>query len=193
MSSTTSPLNRSPSCSTPKRVSSPVCSRETIRIDWPVILATVIVSFTLVVGVFAWIATHPHKTAPLFQTMGDAIVELPPTPLAPPRSSVLSVTPVSHHPPAQEVISRNIPLVERNSPPLPPPASRPPKQDLSQTDGRDAAPTDGTPPKQPIGETYGTQVLFLNNREAAADKARSEHKLLFVMHISGNFENSCFT
>ena len=48
-------------------------------------------------------------------------------------------------------------------------------------------------PKQPPGETYGTQVLFLNNREIAADTARREHKLLFVMHISGNFEESCFT
>jgi hypothetical protein len=48
-------------------------------------------------------------------------------------------------------------------------------------------------PKPPDGETYGTKVLFLNNREAAADKARNEHKLLFVMHISGNFEDSCFT
>lgn len=47
---------------------------------------------------------------------------------------------------------------------------------------------------QPLaGETYGTQVLFHNNQAVAADLARHEHKLLFVMHISGNFEDSCFT
>jgi hypothetical protein len=190
--STISPRSRPPSCSTPKRVSFG-WSQETNRINWPVILATVFVSFTLVAGVLAWIATHPHKAAPLFQTTGDAIVELPAAPPAPPRSLVLSVAPVSHRSPAQEVVSRNIPLVERNSPPLPPPTSRPPKQDLSQTDRRDAASTELPLPKQPIGETYGTEVMFLNNRDAAADKARSEHKLLFVMHISGNFEDSCFT
>ncbi len=48
-------------------------------------------------------------------------------------------------------------------------------------------------PQKPAGETYGTQVLFLNNQESAADIARNEHKLMFVMHISGNFEDSCFT
>jgi hypothetical protein len=48
-------------------------------------------------------------------------------------------------------------------------------------------------PKRPAGETYGTQVLFLNNQVAAAEAARHEHKLMFVMHISGNFEDSCFT
>jgi hypothetical protein len=36
-------------------------------------------------------------------------------------------------------------------------------------------------------------VLFLNNPAVAADLARRENKLLFVMHISGNFEDSCFT
>jgi hypothetical protein len=48
-------------------------------------------------------------------------------------------------------------------------------------------------PARPAGENYGTQVLFLNNPTAAEEAARSEKKLLFVMHISGNFEDSCFT
>ncbi len=55
-------------------------------------------------------------------------------------------------------------------------------------------PKDATPaPPPPAGETYGTQVLFRNNRASASETAKREHKLLFVMHISGNFEDSCFT
>lgn len=83
--------------------------------------------------------------------------------------------------------------MEADTPHLPPPVSPP----LKQHKGVDAEWTplwqQPPPPKPPAGETYGTQVLFLNNREAAADMARREHKLLFVMHISGNFEDSCFT
>jgi hypothetical protein len=64
---------------------------------------------------------------------------------------------------------------------------------VEQPDLRHARPAELPLARQPIGETYGTEVMFLNSREAAADKARDEHKLLFVMHISGNFEASCFT
>jgi hypothetical protein len=42
-------------------------------------------------------------------------------------------------------------------------------------------------------ETYGTQVNFLGIPEEAAEQARQEKKLLFVLHVSGNFEESCFT
>ena len=123
-----------------------------------------------------------------------AIVELPaepPAPPAPPKASAFSATPVFYRTSSHEVISSKIPLLEVNTPPLPP-VSLQRKRESEHLDRRDAVPTEA-PPKQPAGETYGTKVLFLNNREAAADTARREHKLMFVMHISGNFEDSCFT
>jgi hypothetical protein len=67
---------------------------------------------------------------------------------------------------------------------LPPPSEKERSKEPAQ-----AAQT----PLAPAGETYGTQVLFLNNPAAAAEMARREKKMLFVMHISGNFEESCFT
>jgi hypothetical protein len=45
----------------------------------------------------------------------------------------------------------------------------------------------------PDGETYGTKVLFLRNPEVAAQQALKARKLLFVLHLSGNFEDACFT
>ena len=40
---------------------------------------------------------------------------------------------------------------------------------------------------------YGTRVKFVNNPLTAARKAAQDEKLLFVLHISGNFEDAGFT
>jgi hypothetical protein len=152
--------------------------------NWSAILAAAFVSFAVVVSIVAWIATHPHKAALSFPSASVATVDsstelaLPP----PPRTLPFSATPVFHHPHPQEMIAKKIPLIEEDPPPLPPPSSG-----QSQQLGGDEM------TQLPAGETYGTQVLFLNNQATAADMARREHKLLFVMHISGNFEDSCFT
>jgi hypothetical protein len=41
--------------------------------------------------------------------------------------------------------------------------------------------------------TYGTQVAFVSSPAEAARKALKERKLLFVLHLSGNFEDRKFT
>jgi len=41
--------------------------------------------------------------------------------------------------------------------------------------------------------TYGTQVAFVSSPIEAARKALKERKLLFVLHLSGNFEDKKFT
>jgi hypothetical protein len=115
--------------------------------------------------------------------MPQHVIEVSAEPPAPHRNPVIETIPALHRPDRLDKIAHRIPLVEETPPPLPPPVS--PQHDPGPAAAQ-AAP-------QPAGETYGTQVLFLNNREAAADMARRNHKLLFVMHISGNFEDSCFT
>ena len=54
-----------------------------------------------------------------------------------------------------------------------------------------AAPAQAEP--RPTGQTYGTSVTFLASPEEAMRVAQREHKLVFVLHVSGNFEESCFT
>lgn len=202
MPSKSLPLSHPPCCSTLRRVSPPAWTDQPSRINWPIVLASVSLSFTLVSGVLAWIATHPHRAAPQPQLTSVALVP-PVEPSTPPETPVFPATPAFCPSPPTEFVSCYVPSVEVNSPSLPPPASPQPKQepeqwdqrlaDLLRLDRREAAPPSSPLPKQPPGETYGTEVLFLNNREAAAEMARHEHKLLFVMHISGNFEDSCFT
>jgi hypothetical protein len=41
--------------------------------------------------------------------------------------------------------------------------------------------------------TYGTHVKFVDDPTVAAKLALQQNKLLFVMHIAGNFEDKCFT
>lgn len=193
------PLPSTSVSSAPWRMSSPAAgSGRSSWINWSAIVSAVSLSFALVVGVLAWIVTHPHKAAihvespsvaapetdrkSLPHAIIDPAVKLPSLHSAP-EGEIIPAVYRSEQP---ERIARRIPLIEEAPPSLPPPALPEPKGEP----GPAAAPA---APPQPAGETYGTQVLFLNNQEAAADLAKREHKLLFVMHISGNFEDSCFT
>ena len=39
------------------------------------------------------------------------------------------------------------------------------------------------------GNTYGTSIEFVGSPSEAAARARKEEKLVFVLHVSGNFED----
>ena len=197
VASTAPLLPHSPSHLTLPRESSLGCSSQPYRLNLPIILASVFASFALVAGILAWIATHPHKGSPPPQSRHMAAIEMPTVlfaPPAPPQDSIISATPAFHHIPL-EGRTRPAPSLEIESAPLPPPLPPQPKQH-QRSEVENTSPFQLPPPsepKRPTGENYGTRVLFLNNQEAAAAMARHEHKLLFVMHISGNFEDSCFT
>ena len=48
----------------------------------------------------------------------------------------------------------------------------------------------------PTGETcgkFGTAVEFVDTPSAAATRAKAEQKLVFVLHVSGHFEDPRFT
>ncbi len=79
---------------------------------------------------------------------------------------------------------------------LPAPAPAAPAR-VPETPAEEDAPPPPTAPAQPeprpAGQTYGTRVTFLASPEEAMRVARREHKLVFVLHVSGNFEESCFT
>ena len=48
-------------------------------------------------------------------------------------------------------------------------------------------------PTSQTEDNYGTSVKFVNNPVEAARKATQNQKLLFMLHISGNFEDRQFT
>lgn len=43
------------------------------------------------------------------------------------------------------------------------------------------------------GEQYGTAVEWQDSPSEAARKAKAEEKLVFVLHVSGHFEDPKFT
>lgn len=171
-------------------------SGEPSWINWSAIIAAVSVSLALVVCILAWIVTHPNKPAVAAESRSMAAIApqlAPPDyPPAPPLSPapllvpVIETIPALHCPKSREDLGDALALV-KEPPPLPPPLAPPQPRREPQPAAAPAA------PPQPAGETYGTQVLFLNNQATAADQAGRDHKLLFVMHISGNFEDACFT
>lgn len=195
MISTAPPLLHSRSHLTLPPESSLGCSGQAYRLNWPIVLASVSASFALVAAILAWIATHPHKGSPPPQLLRVATIETPTVrfvPPDPPQTPVISAPPAFHHIPREEQ-TKTAPSLDVVPPSLPPPPQPKPHK---SSDAVNASPVRLPPPaepKRPAGETYGTQVLFLSNQEAAAESARHEHKLMFVMHISGNFEDSCFT
>jgi hypothetical protein len=50
----------------------------------------------------------------------------------------------------------------------------------------------GDQPKPKCGK-YGTTVTFVSSPSEAARKAKAEEKLVFVLHVSGHFEDPKFT
>jgi len=55
-------------------------------------------------------------------------------------------------------------------------------------------PPEAPPASRPRADTrFGTCVAFVSSPEAAFRKAGKDDKLVFVLHISGNFEDSGFT
>jgi hypothetical protein len=54
-------------------------------------------------------------------------------------------------------------------------------------------PFNEVPKTEPTCQRYGTSVKFLSSTADAAALAAREQKLQFVLHISGNFEDSRFT
>jgi hypothetical protein len=66
--------------------------------------------------------------------------------------------------------------------------------ELEASAGRDLAnPAADVLSSRPTCESYGTAIQFSNRPTEAARQARQESKLLFLLHVSGNFEDAKFT
>jgi hypothetical protein len=148
----------------------------------------------LVVGAIAvilWPSSEPAKSVQpprpaLAVAPPSAADRLPDRPNRQVRSEPVSVDKV--------VTSLPVAAVDRTPPPAPqqtvtsqPIATAPPVP-------QQAAPPPPSPaPANRTTENYGTCVHFALSPAQAAQKATQEQKLLFTVHISGNFEDSHFT
>ncbi len=74
---------------------------------------------------------------------------------------------------------------------IPPPQPPPPPVVEAET-----MPVMQWAPRPPVchaAKSYDTAVSFVTSPEEAAEQAKEEKKLLFVLHLSGNLEDDAFT
>ena len=73
------------------------------------------------------------------------------------------------------------------------PRAAPEKAEAPPVIARDEAKPDLAGDRPAPCETFGTAVEFARNPQEAARMAGVEHKLTFLLHVSGNFEDDRFT
>jgi hypothetical protein len=185
-----SPCPRAPALPPPRPCLAPArtpCTRGAPVVYWPAVGTAAAVAVLLLAGLCAWATTHPrpHKGA------------LPGT-VAVNRVVLSGITPDDPRPAQTPTASAPVITAEAAAR-APAPAAGPRRPDPvaafapRTTPVAAPAPVPAAPPSAPRAETYGTSVTFLDSPAEAARQARRENKLLFVLHIAGNFEESCFT
>jgi hypothetical protein len=128
------------------------------------VVAAGTVGLLLVAGCLAWVASHPRPSR---------------------REAAAQPSPVAR-PPADRVdrIVSRPPLQPVAAPALAAPSLAP--DAMVRVDLSPAVPQRNA--RRPDRRTYGTALPFVEDPEAAAGQARAEGKLLFLLHVSGNFE-----
>ncbi len=125
---------------------------------------------------------------------GDIVPE-PQDPVEIPEAPVPELAPAEPPvPPAPP----DLPPVQAEAPPIPPETNLvkdipPPDRGQEKVCQEPVVPVPEKEQLRPGRETFGTQVEFVRNPDAANDLARKEKKLAFLLHVSGNFEDAEFT
>jgi hypothetical protein len=71
--------------------------------------------------------------------------------------------------------------------------AQPPEVAAPQQHADACAATDQAAPVCQVDHHYGTSIDFVDSPTAAAEQALKDGKLLFVLHVAGNFEKDAFT
>lgn len=144
-------------------------------VNWPLVGTIGAMVWVWVVGVImvGWLASSPTadqaNAAPVVAaTVVAPTVEMP----APPPTVAVAIKPLD--PPAAIVPAKPVdePVLQPKPEPKPEPVVEKP----------------AAPAKEEIGK-YGTAIDFQDDPVEAADKALKNRKILFVLHVSGDFED----
>jgi hypothetical protein len=158
-------------------------------ICWPVVAGAAVGSLLLVAALFA-LLPHRRPTALAVPTVevdsallaaASAPVEAPPAPE--PQVAAESVRVEAPPAPKQPVTAPPAPEQQASAPPPSPP-------EVADSSVLKLAAAQG---KGTTCQQYGTAVSFYDSPAEARAKAREEDKLVFVLHVAGNFEEPGFT
>jgi hypothetical protein len=155
------------------------------------VAAAAVPAVLLTVGVAAWAAKQPARPAkpakvPLYVAAVDPGPAEGPAADAPP-------TPPADGPEAPPAAPPEATRdADAGAPAAVAPAVPPPPEPAAPTPAPAAAPTPA-PAAACSAETFGTGVDFVSSPAEAYRRAKADGKLVFLLHVSGNFEDSCFT
>jgi hypothetical protein len=155
---------RAPNHPTAQRPCPPPLPVRRPLISWRLVVPAVAGSFVLVVALFALV---PHRRPAPAAPAGDV-------------SPALLV--------AESAPKEVAPAPEPQAS-APAPAPTPPEIDTTPV----ASLAEAVAAKAPVCQQYGTKVDFYDSPAAATRNALKEEKLLFVLHVAGNFEEPGFT
>jgi hypothetical protein len=142
---------------------------------WTVALAFCGITLAVVIALIVHVLTTPRHTAETLQAAPATAAVVPAK-----RTPILSAVALTAKPAA--IPSR----------PAPPPVPvEPPPAPLLAGPAPGGCPVPAGPASAP--QNYGTRVSFVASPAEAEQLAGKEQKLVFVLHISGNFEDSHFT
>jgi hypothetical protein len=180
----------------------PVPVRATPLVHWPIVaLATVPCVFFvgLIIALLAWLPAPRPTSTPRSSTVLAAATPAPATP------AVVEVPDVNaeikipaHH--AMAAI-QDLPVFDVPAAPEQPGPAAQPRNDLVQKDIVPMPPEKEEKPIVPVKPEkeekedgcFGTAVNFLPSPTEAFTAAKKEKRLTFILHVSGNFEDSGFT
>ena len=186
-----------PQAGAPRRGRPAVPPRDARRgrplIYWPPVVVAAVLSLLLIGGLLALARLRPAAAG------GPAALAAPPAPAAgksgeapamPPESNPPAAAPDPSPPPAPgagDRPTRRPPPVADTVLPVDEPFTLPP-----HPGGPAPCPT-AAAPKCAAPHNYGTSVNFVDGPAEAAAQALRDNKLLFVLHVAGNFEDDKFT
>ena len=154
---------------------------------WKPVAAAAAVGLLLVVAVVAWAARHHRRAAadadstaapPVRERAAPAKTTAAPSPFVPVLKGV-AVAAVNGVP-SRPVAAASVAPLAVPEPIAPPPETRMAAVAAAEPDGA-------------VCRKFGTSVDFDPNPTHAAKRAAETEKLLLVLHVSGNFEDSGFT
>ena len=165
--------------------------RPALPVFWPAMLGTGLASLLVVGGLTLAVQTMKRSAAPSVPAE-SASEKAPATEKSGPPSKVTAIIPdqAGMAQKAAPVPKTDSPVtqVAEKKPAQPPPPDPEPEPVIAL----DEPPTEHVIEAQAC-DTCGTSIKFMRSPQAAGRRAAQEEKLVLLLHVSGNFEDSGFT
>jgi hypothetical protein len=197
-------IHAGPSPAVPRRQSS--TPRRRVRWRWPLVLAGLSLLFAISITAGALRAVLSSNPAPATASPVPQIAQKK----QPPAGALAQLKAQPAKTPAKSNLKPAMALVNlesksaRSSDPAPPEkvelphledvaATGPVPPLIQQIKAKEQGQACGTETCNGSGDFFGTAVTFVASPKIAEEEAAKQHKLVFILHVSGNFEDPGFT